>query len=110
MQDYPCIDIIKTGEKIKSFIYSSGHTVKEVQKFLCLSRPQPVYRWMKGQVFPSVDHLYALSKMFNVHMEELIVEKSWDPMQAGVVFILYDTQKQMRKRVAAYYQKVHVNC
>ena len=41
----------------------------------CLSCPQPIYRWFKGQILPSVNHLFVLSKLLNVHMEELLVEK-----------------------------------
>lgn len=38
-----------------------------------LSCPQPVYRWYKGRILPSVEHLCALSKLLNVHMEDLLV-------------------------------------
>lgn len=47
----------------------------EIQQALCLSCPQPIYRWFKGQILPSVNHLFVLSKLLDVHMEELLVEK-----------------------------------
>jgi len=108
MYDYPCIDTIKTGEKIKFFIYSNGCTVKEVQKVLGLSCPQSIYRWMKGQVLPSVDHLYALSKFFHVHMEELIIEKRWIPIQMRYIFEFHDVPKQSENRIVTYYQNLHM--
>lgn len=73
---YPNIDMIKTGQKIKECIQKNGYTVKDIQKILNLSCPQPVYRWFKGQILPSVDHLYTLSRIMGVHMEELIVTKN----------------------------------
>ena len=48
-------------------------TVKYIQEYLHLSCPQSVYRWFKGKVLPSVEHLCALSKLLNVHMEDLLV-------------------------------------
>lgn len=67
------IDMIKTGQNIKTLIYSSGYTVKDIQEYLNLNCPQSIYRWFKGLILPSVAHLHALSKLLNVHMEELIV-------------------------------------
>ena len=62
---YLNIDMIKTGQKIKECIQKTG-----------LSCPQSIYRWFKGQILPSVDHLYTLSRILGVHMEELIVAKN----------------------------------
>lgn len=73
---YPNIDMIKTGQKIKECVQKTGYTVKDIQKILNLSCPQPIYRWFKGQILPSVDHLYTLSRIMGVHMEELIVTKN----------------------------------
>ena len=49
--------------------------MKDIQTLLMLSCPQPIYRWFKGQVLPSVDHLYVLSKILKIHMEDLLVPK-----------------------------------
>lgn len=60
---------------MKDKVFGAGYSVKEIQEFLHLSCPQPVYRWFKGQILPSLDHLYVLSRLLGVHMEELIVAK-----------------------------------
>lgn len=73
---YPDIDMKKTGERIHRLSQECGWSVREIQEYLCLSCPQPVYRWFKGQTLPSVNHLYALSHLFGVHMEELLVSRS----------------------------------
>ena len=70
---YDKIDMRKTGMRLKRTIKEAGYTVKDIQELLHLSCPQPVYRWYKGLVLPSVDHLYVLSKLLEVHMEDLIV-------------------------------------
>ena len=69
---YSGIDLEKTGVHLKKLIERKGYTVKDIQSLLHLSCPQPVYRWFKGQVLPSVDHLYVLSKLLHAHMEELL--------------------------------------
>lgn len=73
---YPDIDMEKTGAHIQRLSQEHGWSVREIQEHLCLSCPQPVYRWFKGQTLPSVNHLYALSRLFGVHMEELLVSRS----------------------------------
>ncbi len=70
---YSGIDLVRTGVHLKRLIKQHGYPVKDIQKMMNLSCPQPVYRWFKGQVLPSVEHLYVLSKLLDVHMEELLV-------------------------------------
>ena len=75
MQDYnyPNIDMQRTGALLKKKVEEAGYTVKELQEKLRLSCPQPIYRWFKGKVLPSINHLYVLSRLLHVHMEELLV-------------------------------------
>ena len=69
------LDLIPTGQRIHRVMIENGYTVKQIQEILKLSCPQPIYRWMKGYTFPSIDNLYMLSKLFHMHMEDLLVEK-----------------------------------
>ena len=71
---YTSLDIIQTGQKIHNVMIEHGYTVRQIQEMLNLSCPQPIYRWIHGYRLPSVDNLYRLSKIFCVHMEELLVE------------------------------------
>lgn len=70
---YQCIDLKKTGIQLENLIRWRGYTVKDIQNALHLSCPQPVYRWMQGKALPSVDNLFILACMLQVHMEELLV-------------------------------------
>ena len=70
---YENIDMKKTGLLLKVTIEKAGYTVKDIQNILHLSCPQPIYRWFKGSILPSVDHLYVLSRLLKVHMEDLLV-------------------------------------
>ena len=43
---YPNIDMIQTGLKLKMYIDNSSMSVKDIQEYLHLSCPQPIYRWI----------------------------------------------------------------
>lgn len=69
------IDMKKTGMQLQRLVKQNGYSVKDIQRYLSLSCPQPVYRWFKGYILPSVDNLLRLSELFHVHMEELLVKE-----------------------------------
>ena len=52
--------------------------MKDIQCFLNLACPQSIYRWIKGQTLPSIDNLYKMSEIFQIHMEDMLVAKNID--------------------------------
>ncbi len=72
---YPNIDMVKTGQLIRYYVFRQSYTVRELQKELALGSPQPIYRWFQGKILPSVDHLLRLSQLLEVHMETLLVQQ-----------------------------------
>ncbi|SKA72602.1 hypothetical protein SAMN02745111_02386 [Eubacterium uniforme] len=63
---YENIDMKKTGFLLKETIEKNGYTVKDIQNILHLSCPQPIYRWIKGRILPSVDHLVCIEHVAEV--------------------------------------------
>ena len=55
------INPLKIGKNLKRCVDQMGYKVKDIQEYLCLECPQPIYRWFKGSTYPSIHHLYALS-------------------------------------------------
>lgn len=98
---YPDIDMKRTGLLLKNKIFSAGYSVKEIQKKLGLSCPQPIYRWFKGLILPSVNHLYALSQLLSVHMEELLVSNKT---------ITYESYKEKKHRLIVYMELFQNDC
>lgn len=94
---YQPIDQIKTGMKLKKMLETAGYSVKDIQEYLHLSCPQSIYRWFKGKILPSVDHLYALSRLLNVHMEDLLVMQG-----ENIVYSLGLSGDLTTKRLLAY--------
>ena len=101
---YPNIDMQRTGRKLKQMIESAGYTPRMIQDFLHLSCVQPIYRWYKGLILPSVDHLFMLSELLNVHMEEFLVKKK-------VVPVTFDIEQRYsqaaQSRFIMYYKKIY---
>lgn len=101
---YPNIDMEMTGLKLKRLISNAGYAVKDIQNHLHLSCPQPIYRWYKGQILPSVDNLFMLSELLNVHMEELLVKKTTEVIIYDVVHF---NKERSFIRCMEYYEKLH---
>lgn len=72
---YPVIDITKTGQNMKRIMQLKGFTVKDIQEFLELSTPQSIYHWFDGRNLPTIDNLYALSELFQIPVDAMLVEK-----------------------------------
>lgn len=99
---YQPIDKIKTGIKLKMLTKTAGYEVKDIQEYLYLSCPQPVYRWFKGRILPSVEHLCALSKLLNVHMEDLLVMQG-QSIEDGMIEWINDA---MAVRILSYRKRI----
>ena len=77
---YPVIDAAATGRNLRRLRLEKGNrekgtSVKELQEYLGLSCPQGVYQWQAGRGLPSVDNLYAVSRLWGVSMNEILVER-----------------------------------
>ena len=70
---YPVIDMKKTGDNIKEIREKRHVSVAELQRYLGLSAPQAIYQWQQGICLPSVDNLCALSHLFDIPMDDIIV-------------------------------------
>lgn len=102
---YQPIDQIKTGLKLKMLLKAAGYNVKYIQEYLHLSCPQSIYRWFKGKVRPSVEHLCALSKLLNIHMEDLLVLQG-ESIIYSLIELSDDPAAKRLLTYAKYLQKV----
>ncbi len=96
-----CIDMEKTGMRLKLYAEERGYSVKQIQRYLSLSCPQPIYRWYKGIILPSVDNLLKLSELFQVHMEDMLVKKCDNKCNVEIIdYSLVHTE--FAKRIISY--------
>ena len=68
----PVINKKETGLKLRKIMDEKGFSVKDIQRYLGLGSVQSVYHWLNGISMATVDNLYALSKLFQMPMDEMI--------------------------------------
>lgn len=73
MKEYPKIDMLKTGENIRNLRIQKKLSVRDVQAFLGMEDPRAIYLWQSGKTLPTVDHLCALSVLFEVSVDEILI-------------------------------------
>ena len=73
---FPVIDMAATGANIARLRQERGLTVRDLQQFFGFEEPQAIYKWQRGKSLPNVDNLYALSALFRVPMNEILVASS----------------------------------
>ncbi len=71
---FPTIDMKATGENIIRLRKANGLSVRELQRYFGFEEPQAIYKWQQGKSLPSVDNLLALSCLFGVSMNEILVQ------------------------------------
>lgn len=71
---FPTIDLIATGKNIIRLRKAHGLTVRQLQLYFGFEEPQAIYKWQQGKSLPSVDNLYALSRLLGVSMNEILVQ------------------------------------
>ncbi len=74
--DYPTIDMKATGLRIRELRKARNLKVLEVSMYMGFAEPQAVYKWERGESLPSIDNLFALSRLFRVPMDSIICEKN----------------------------------
>lgn len=94
---YPVIDIARTDQNIKKIMLLKGLTVRDIQEFLELSTPQSIYHWFDGRNLPTINNLYALSELFHMSMDTLLV---------GNRKFECKCQDNMCQRVLLYYERI----
>jgi transcriptional regulator with XRE-family HTH domain len=70
---YPAIDIAATGENIRSLMAERGFGPVSICAQFGIGSLQTVYNWMNGRNLPSIDHLYDLSMLLAVPIDDIIV-------------------------------------
>ena len=99
---FPAIDMEATGENIKRLRIKSGMTIRDIQERFNFKEPRAIYKWQTGETLPSVDNLFALSDLFGVRVDQIIVRRAVltlvnEPEENGSVFLRF----LMRPRMSA---------
>lgn len=68
------LDKQATCEKIKLEMDRQNISIRSLSEILGISY-QALWKYTKGLSFPSIDHLYAISKVLDVKVDDLLCEK-----------------------------------
>lgn len=79
----PVIDMRKTGRNIAMLREQRGISVRQLQIMLGFATPQAIYKWQHGQSLPTVDNLVALSAIFAVPIDAILITGSADRVGGG---------------------------
>ena len=71
--DFPVIDLEATGRNIVRLRRERGLTVRDLQRYFGFGEPRAIYKWQRGENLPSVDNLYALSRILQVPMGSILI-------------------------------------
>ena len=75
MKDYPVIDLAATGARIRQLRLKNNLRVEDVSEYMGFESVQAVYKWQRGESLPTVDNLFALSRLFGTSMENILIER-----------------------------------
>lgn len=70
--EYPVLDAKATGARIKELRKAHHMKVEEVARFMGFESEQAVYKWQRGDSLPTVDNLYALSRLFDTPVDDIL--------------------------------------
>lgn len=71
--EFPTINLKATGERIRQLRIQRSFSIRELQVYFGFEEPTAIYRWQRGDNLPSLDNMLALSKLFDVSIEEILV-------------------------------------
>lgn len=98
---YPVICVEQTGKKIREICARQGICAREIQEYMGFSAVQSVYDWFRGKNLPSVDNLYALSRLLKVSMERLLVTSDQEEL-SRVCELIALPRRDGRKVIMCY--------
>lgn len=71
--DYPTINVAATGIRIDNLRRANGISVAAMRDFLGLSTTNAIYKWLRGETLPTLDNVVALSSLFKISIDDLII-------------------------------------
>ena len=104
MTMFPTINLRETGVNLHRIMDKRGITPKDIKEFLNLGSIQTVYNWCNGLNMPTVDHLYALSQLLQVSIDEIICGNRKAIVPEPIVII----ENPRTRRLYAYYKQLNM--
>ena len=72
----PVVNMKQTGQNITMLLEQRGISVRQLQGMMGFATPQAIYKWQHGESLPTVDNLVALSAIFAVPIDAILITVS----------------------------------
>ena len=72
-ETYATINFVATGQRIKELRIARQITVDELAEFMGFEGSRAIYKWQAGHSLPSLDNLFALSRVLHTTIEDILV-------------------------------------
>ncbi len=69
---YPVINTYEVGQRIRELRMQNHLSVEMLSYYMGFESVQAIYKWQRGESLPTVDNLYALSKVLGTTMEYIL--------------------------------------
>lgn len=69
----PTVNMAATGSNIKALIKAHGLSAADIQNIYGFNTPQSVYKWLRGEMLPTIDNLVILAHILGVTIDEIII-------------------------------------
>ena len=89
---YPVINTYEVGQRIRELRMQNHLSVEMLSYYMGFESVQAIYKWQRGESLPTVDNLYALSKVLGTTMEYILEgnrEFEDDEMSSSSFFVLF---------------------
>ncbi len=70
--DYPVIDVKATGARIRELRKANHLRVEDIANFMGFESEQAIYKWQRGDSLPTLDNMFALSRLFSTPIDNII--------------------------------------
>lgn len=99
---YPVLDAKATGARIKELRKANHLKVEEIARFMGFESEQAVYKWQRGDSLPTVDNLYALSRLFDTSVDD-ILRGSREEDESPSLFVYRDMSDKRAHKIWALF-------
>ena len=71
---YPVIDLKATGANIKQLMKDKEIKPTQLSTYMGFNDVRSIYKWMSGNSLPSLDNMFALSRILETPVEDILIE------------------------------------
>lgn len=87
--NYPVLDLKATGERINQLRKDNNLRVIDVAEYMGFESTQAVYKWQRGESLPTVDNLYALSRLLHTSVDDILIGEKERDDEPSLSFCFY---------------------